>query len=261
MHSHIAIATKRAPQTCGIPKSQLMRPNGCSVAAAPRCIVRRTSVCSYHQCCVCTMKICYTMAVYFFIFFFLITTKWNQPHFDNRTEIKSQAKANSWLQKTCFIWHNFVVAGYVDEKKEEKKTKRRNIRQRHQVTRFNTKTTEYHIQCNIFDLVLMLMLLFVFFFGLFIRFGLFSLVIVFHFFSSSFFRRSFSIFTVGCSHSVVKWNAYRSSFKNGTVRSLLKCNLCNFLICSQAKCLPVILFLVWFNCYCPMNNQMKKNIH
>lgn len=58
-------------------------------------------------------------------------TNETEPHFDNRTEITVQ-RANSWLQKTCFIWHIFFR--WCDKK--------RSIRQRHQVTRFHTAKDE-----------------------------------------------------------------------------------------------------------------------
>lgn len=74
-----------------------------------------------------TTKICYT------ILFNekKANTNETEPHFDNRTEITVQ-RANSWLQKTCFIWHIFFR--WCDKK--------RSIRQRHQVTRFHTAKDE-----------------------------------------------------------------------------------------------------------------------
>lgn len=130
-------------------------------------------------------------------------TNETEPHFDNRTEITVQ-RANSWLQKTCFIWHIFFR--WCDKK--------RSIRQRHQVTRFHTTKDERipHPMQYIWFVLMSSFLL--------VRSDIFSG------YGLSFFL-SFCLlcvqwlFTVSFSHSVAKCNAYRSSFKNGIVRSLL----------------------------------------
>lgn len=61
MHSHTLSPQKGAPQTCGIPKSQLMRPS----SMVTRCIVESNQTTEHSRASNATvgarMEICYTM--------------------------------------------------------------------------------------------------------------------------------------------------------------------------------------------------------